>query len=224
VGKLAINHSTLLKSKRERDIDVEVAMYSNPTSKRSVEHDMHLSDSVESMVSAMVFNNVVVQATPNNCAEINAIFFLLLSNIQDLRDRLASDRAKHLIAKASTLGWKFVSSLELLEGKVGHLSMVQLRNQEKAYMAHEVAMASLGKPAGVAPDGGGGGGGRGGNKNKNNKRGGGNKNNNNKKGGGKKGLNETKGGGVGKPKSGGCHRCGGGGHFVRNCTKELVPE
>jgi hypothetical protein len=134
MGKLALDNATLLKSKRERDIDVEVALYSNPMSKRSVEHDMPLSDYVESMVSAIVFNNVVVQATPSKCAEINAIFSLLLSNIQDLHDRLASDRAKHLITKTSTLGWKFVSSLELLEGKVGHLSMVQLRNQEKAYI------------------------------------------------------------------------------------------
>jgi hypothetical protein len=112
----------------------------------------------------MVFWNVVVQATLSNCAEINGIFALILSNVQDLRDRLASDRSKHLIAKTSSLGWKFVSSLDLLEGKVGHLSMLQLCNQEKAYMAHEVAMASLGKSSGVAPDGGCGGGGRGGSK------------------------------------------------------------
>jgi hypothetical protein len=79
----------------------------------------------------MVYGNTVLQATPHNCAEINKIFTLILSAVQELRDRIASERSKHLIAKTSSLGWKFVSSLELLEGKVGHLSMVQLRNQEK---------------------------------------------------------------------------------------------
>jgi hypothetical protein len=162
VGKMAIEHATLLKSKRERDIDVEVGLYSNPMSKRSVEHDMRLSDSVESIVSAMVHGNTVVQATPHNYAEINQIFDLILSSVQELRDRIASDRSKHLIAKTSSLGWKFVSSLELLEGKVGHLSMVQLRNQEKAYLAQELAVSSMGKSgSGAAADGGGGGGGGG---------------------------------------------------------------
>ena len=74
----------------------------------------------------MVYGNTVVQATPHNCAEINKIFTLILSAVQELRDRIASDRSKQLIAKTSSLGWKFVSSFELLEGKVGHLSMVQL--------------------------------------------------------------------------------------------------
>jgi hypothetical protein len=86
--------------------------------------------------------------------------------------------------------------------------MVQLRNQEKASLAHELAISSMGKPAGAAADGGGGGvgGGRGGGS----KGAKGYKGNNNKNNKGKKGLNKTKGGGVGKPKNGGCHRCGGG--------------
>ena len=89
-------------------------------------------------------------------------------------------------------------------------------------MAHEIAMASLGKSTGVAPDGGGGGGGRGGSKGNKGYKGNNNNNNNKNNKKGKKGLNKTRVGG-GKPQSGGCHRCGGG-HFVRNCTKELVPE
>jgi hypothetical protein len=52
VGEMALDHANLLKTKRERDIDVEVGLYSNPMSKRSVEHDMRLSYSVESIVSA----------------------------------------------------------------------------------------------------------------------------------------------------------------------------
>jgi hypothetical protein len=67
------------------------------------------------------------------------------SPVQELRDRIASDRSKHLIAKTSSLGWKFVSSLELLEGKVGHISMMQLRSQEMAFLAHKLAVSSLAK-------------------------------------------------------------------------------
>jgi hypothetical protein len=173
---------------------------------------MRLSDSVENIVSAMVYGNTVVQATPHNCEHINQIFALILSSVQEFRDRIASDRSKHLIAKTSSLGWKFVSSLKLLEGKVGHISMEQLWSQEQAFLAHELAVSSLAKSgSGAAADasGGGSGGGRGGGS-KGGKGGFKNSNKNNNKNKGKKGLNTTKGGGVGKPKNGGCHGCGGG--------------
>ena len=81
-----------MKSKRERDIDVEVSLYANPMSKHAVEHDMRLSDSAENI---LVYCNTII--------------------------RLASDLSKHLIAKTSSLGWRFVSSLESLEGQVGHI-------------------------------------------------------------------------------------------------------
>jgi uncharacterized membrane protein YgcG len=133
--------------------------------------------------------------TPQNCDQMNQIIALVLSSVQELLDRIAADHSKHLIAKTS-LGWRFVSSLESLEGQVGHFSMVQLRSQEKAFLAHELALSSLDKSGsgkgagGSGGGGGGGGGGKGGYKNKNK----------NKKG------------------------AKGGGHFVRNCPKDLVPE
>ena len=219
VSKLAIDHNKLLKSKRERDIDVEVGLFPNPMSKRAVEHDLRMSDSVESIVQALVFNNTIIQATPHNFVQINHCISLVLSSVQELRNRIISDKSKHLVAKTSPLGWRFVSSLEALEGQVGHISMQQLRSQEKAFLAHEQALNSAPKVSGTggASAGGGGGGGGGG-------KGG---NNNNKKGGGGKGaINKTKKGKVGKPKTGGCHRCGGG-HFVRHCPKPVpvpVPE
>jgi hypothetical protein len=49
-SRMALEHSTLLKSKRERDIDVEVFLYSNTMSKPAVEHNMRLSDSVENIM------------------------------------------------------------------------------------------------------------------------------------------------------------------------------
>ena len=64
VSRMALEHSTLLKSKRERDIDVEVSIYANPMSKRAVEHDMRLSDSVENIVQSLVYGNTIIKATP----------------------------------------------------------------------------------------------------------------------------------------------------------------
>ena len=81
---------------------------------------------------------------------------------------------------------------------MGHISMQQLRSQEKAFLAHEQALNSAPKVSGTggaSAGGGGGGGGKGGN-------------NNIKKGGGGKGAFNM------------CHRCGGG-HFVRYCPKPV---
>ena len=52
---------------------------------------------------------------------------LVLSAVQVLRDRLAADGEKHLIAKTSEFGWRLVSSMEGLEGQVGRISMTTLR-------------------------------------------------------------------------------------------------
>ena len=144
---------------------MEVSLYPNPMSKRAIEHDMRLGDSVENIVQSLVFGNTIIQANPSNCDQINHIIGLILSSVQELRDRISADRSKHLIAKTSSLGWRFVSSLESLEGQVGHISMAQLRSQEKAFLAHELALSSLPKSGSGA--GGGGGGGKGGNKNNN---------------------------------------------------------
>jgi hypothetical protein len=68
----------------------------------------------------------------------------------------------HRIAKTSSLGWRFVSSLEGLEGKVGHISMVLLQSQEKAFLMHELAISTMAKSGSGAAGGGGGGDGGGG--------------------------------------------------------------
>jgi hypothetical protein len=74
--------------------------------------------------------------------------------VQSLRDRLAADGEKYLIARVSDYGWKLVSSMEGLDGKMGRISMTQLRFQEKAFLAHQQAVDSV-KPsvcgAGLGP-------------------------------------------------------------------------
>ena len=46
----------------------------------------------------------------------------------------------HLVAHKSHYGWKFVSSLESLEKKVGCIEISTLRAQEKAFATHLVAV------------------------------------------------------------------------------------
>jgi hypothetical protein len=131
---------------RERDKSAEVPLYSNPMSKRAIEHNMRLSDTLSELVSALSFGGTVLQASSTNHDQVNAAITLVLSAVQTFRDQLAADGEKHLIARVSNYGWKLVSSMEGLDGKVGPISMTQLRFQEKAFLAHQQAVDSL-KPS-----------------------------------------------------------------------------
>ena len=75
-----------------------------------------------------------------NIEAINRALALVLSAVQEVEDRCKSDHAKHLVAQKSSFGWKFVSSLEALEKKVGHIDVSMLRAQEKAYATHVAAV------------------------------------------------------------------------------------
>ena len=127
LNKLNMDNSLLLKAKRERDISEQVTLYSNPISKRVVEHSMRMQDHLMDLVYCVTFGVQVLVATPNNLPQVNLAFSLVLSPIQQMRDRIKGDEEKHQIAKTSDLGWKLVSNLE---GQVGRISMVDLRTQE----------------------------------------------------------------------------------------------
>jgi hypothetical protein len=99
ISQLSVDNSLLKKAKRERDIDVQMALYSNPMSKRAIEHDMRLADVVTDMVDSLSYCGQVLQATPLNCVQVNTAIGLVLSAAQTLRDRLAADEEKHLIAR-----------------------------------------------------------------------------------------------------------------------------
>ena len=59
---------------------------------------MRLADVVSDMVSSLSFGGQVLQATPTNHVQVNGAISLVLSAAQVLRDRLAADEEKHLIA------------------------------------------------------------------------------------------------------------------------------
>ena len=60
---------------------------------------------------------------------------LVFPAIQEMKDRLKADR--------STFRWKFISSMEALEGKVVHLDMVTLRSQQKAFVVHGAVLSGV---------------------------------------------------------------------------------
>ena len=142
-----------MKAKRERDIGIQDALYSNPMSKRTIEHNMRLADIVADLVDAVSFGGAIINATVHNLPQVNRAISLMLSGIQCLRDRIAADEEKHLIAKHSDLGWKLVSNMEGLEGQVGRISMINLRAQESAFLKHQQAMDSVSKSGSGASGG-----------------------------------------------------------------------
>ena len=49
-SKLSVDNVVLLKAERERDIGVQGTLYTNPMSKRAIEHNMPLADIVADLV------------------------------------------------------------------------------------------------------------------------------------------------------------------------------
>ena len=86
-------------------------------SKRAIEHNMRLADVLTDLVASLSFGGQVLQATSTNHVQVNGAISLVLSAVQVLRDRLAAEEEKHLIARTSDYGWKLVSSMEGLRAR-----------------------------------------------------------------------------------------------------------
>ena len=95
---------------------MQVELYAKPMSKRAVELNMRLAGIVTDLVDAISFGGQVIHATASNLHQMNCAV--------SLRDRIAADKEKHLIAKHSDSSWRLVSNLEGLEGQVGRISMI----------------------------------------------------------------------------------------------------
>ena len=197
-------------ARREAEIDKQVKLLTNPMSKRAVDHDLRLLDCVANIKRVLMVGSSVMVATVSNLDNVNRSLGLVLSAIQEVEDRCTSDKAKHLVAHKSNYGWKFVSSLESLEKKVGGIEISTLRAQEKAYATHVAAVGGDSKWSDndwlESGSGSGSSGVRGKNYQKNQNR----KNNlKTKKGGGKPKENQVnRSGKVSKPPKKGCYRCG----------------
>ena len=137
---LAAEHRELMVSRKEAEIDKQVKLLTNPMSKRVVDHDLRLLDCVANVKKVLMNGSSILVATSSNLEAVNRALVLVLSAVQEVEDRCKSDHAKHLVAHKSSYGWIFVSSLEALEKKVGHIDVSTLRAQEKAYATHVAAV------------------------------------------------------------------------------------
>ena len=81
-----MDNVVLMKAKRERDIGIQVALYSNPMSKRAIEHIMGLADIVADLVDAVSLGGAIINTTVHNLPQVNHAISLMLSGIQCLRE------------------------------------------------------------------------------------------------------------------------------------------
>jgi hypothetical protein len=143
--QIAGEHRTLMISKRERDIEAKLKDLTNPISCHSIEHDLRLLECVTKIKKCLTVGGNVLLANNFNLDFVNRAIMLVFSSIQEIEDRVKADHSKHLVAQKSVFGWKFVSSLEDLEKKCGHIDLVTLRSQEKAFAAHLAAVGGTSK-------------------------------------------------------------------------------
>ena len=211
--QIAGEHRTLMITKRERVIEAKLKDVTNPMSRRSIEHDLRLLECVTNIKKCLTVGGNILLANNFNLELVNRAIMLVFSSIQEIEDRVKADHSKHLVAQKSVFGWKFVSSLEDLEKKCGHIHLVTLRSQEKAFAAHQAAVGGTSKWSDSDFMGESSSKGKGKNFAKNQKA------KERKKAKGGKGKEYgVKGGKVGKAPKKGCHRCKGA-HYISECTK-----
>jgi hypothetical protein len=207
--------AVLTHAKREQDVATKVGTHTNPMSKRAIEHDLRLLDCLEDIRTYLIVDGSPVVVTPYNSDQVSQAIVLVLAMTETMKTKINANSDKHTIARISQLGWKLVSGIEELEGDLGGISMVDLRAKETSHMKHIAAVATTTKSVVTSA-----GASKGVNRwrKKKGQKPGGSQNRNQ----GDSNLGKKMGGGIAKkPKSGGCHRCGGA-HFVRNCDKPLA--
>ena len=143
--QIAGEHRVLMVNKRERDIEAKLKDVTNPMSRRAIEHNLRLLECVTNIKKCLTINGNVLVASTFNLEMVNRAIVLVISSVQEIEDRVKSDHSKHLVAQKSVFGWRFVSGLEDLEKKCGHIDMVTLRSQEKAFAAHQAAVGGTSK-------------------------------------------------------------------------------
>jgi hypothetical protein len=101
-------------------------------SRTAIEHDLRLLECVSNIKRSLTVGGGVLVANPYNVDMVNRSIMLVFSSIQELEDRVKADHSKHLVAHKSVFDWKFVSSLEDLEKKCGHIQQQLLKNVRKS--------------------------------------------------------------------------------------------
>ena len=204
----------LVVEARKAKLAALVGKLTNPMSIRAVTLNSKMNDMIQDLLSTIKSNgNLCVPVSFDGTTILIKAQVVVLEEMSRL---ILRDNEVHQIAKDSHIGWAllpFLDEEETASEEKESLKLIKskaISDAEKAYMSFHVdknKTSSYSKGAG----------GRGGASTRGARKGKGGRGG---KGKGKSNLNQVAGETVGnssKPRSGGCHRCGGP-HFVRSCT------
>ena len=213
-----LENKHLLIAARKAKLAVLVGKLSNPMSIRAVTMNAKLDNMVQDLLSIIKSNGQL--RVPVSFDDMTLLIESQVVVLEELSRLLLRDTEIHLITKESHIGWAllpFLDEEETAEDEKDSLKLIKskvITDAEKAFMSFHVDKNKIYTYSKGAGGRGGGRGARGG------ARGGVSARKGKGGRGGKNTLNQVSGGNVGKsskPRSGGCHRCGGP-HFVRSCT------
>ena len=201
----------LLTAARKAKLASTLAKLTNPMSIRAVTNNCKLQDMIQDILSTLKSNGQL--CVPVSVDRATAIIEAQVIVLEEMSRILQRDNEVHQIAKDSHIGWALLPYLdeeETASEEKDSLKLIKSKDittAEKAFMSFSLdksKTSSFNRGAG----------GRGGASTRGKGKG------SRGKGKGKSNLNHVAGGSVaksGKPRSGGCHRCGGP-HYVRSCT------
>ena len=210
-----LENKHLVIAARRAKLSALVGKLTNPMSIRAVTMNAKLDNMVQDLLAIIKSNGQL--RVPVSFDGMTTLIESQVVVLEELSRLLLRDTEVHLITKESHVGWALLPWLdeeETAEEDKDSLKLIRsktITDAEKAFMSFHVDKNKIylhTKGGGSR----GGRGGRGGVSTRGKQRGRGGK--------GKANLNQVSGGNVAKsskPRSGGCHRCGGP-HFVRSCT------
>ena len=205
-------NAMLVAASRKAKVAATLSRLTNPMSQRAVTNNFRILHIIEDIMSVLKPNGQVL--VPTNLDRAGATILAQTVLLEEITRILQRDSEVHQIAKDSHVGWSLLPYLDEEETAVEErdssrlIKSKDIATAEKNYMTYTLdksktsTFRSGGAGRGVS-----------------NTRGKG-KGNGKGKERGKSSLNGVAGGSVAKaskPRSGGCHRCGGP-HFVRACT------
>ena len=202
----------LVAAARKAKLSATLAKLTNPMSIRAVTNNCKLHDMIQDILSTLKSNGQL--CVPVSIDRATALIQNQVIVLEEMSRLLLRDNEVHQITKDSHIGWALLPYLDEEETATEEKDSLKLikskdiSTAEKAYMSFNLdknKTSSFNKGSG----------GRGGASTRGARKGKGGRG-----GKGKSNLNQVSGGTVGKsskPRSGGCHRCGGP-HFVRSCT------
>ena len=204
-------NALLLTAARKAMVASTLAKLTNPMSVRAVTNNFRIQHIIEDILTTLKPNGQVL--VPVSLGRAAATIEAQVVLLEEMSRILQRDSEVHQIAKDSHIGWSllpFLDEEETATEEKDSLKIIKSKDvaaAEKSFMTFTLDKSKTSTFNRGAAGRGASTRGKGKNKGKGRQK-------------GKSTLNQVSGGSVGKsnkPRSGGCHRCGGP-HFVRSCT------